>query len=49
MIVNFRARGISRGAHKLARTSTLNFEKKKKLFFLRHAVHVTCVNLESLN
>jgi hypothetical protein len=34
MIVNFRARGISRGAHKLARTSTLNFKKKKKTFFL---------------
>jgi hypothetical protein len=30
MIVNFRARGISRGARKLARTPTLNLKKKKK-------------------
>ena len=29
MVVNFRARGISRGARKLARTSTLNLKKKK--------------------
>ena len=35
MVVNFRARGISRGARKLARTPTLNLKKKKKkLFFL---------------
>jgi len=32
MVVNFRARGISRGARKLARTPTLNYTKKKKLF-----------------
>jgi hypothetical protein len=30
MVVNFRARGISRGACKLARTSTLKKKKKKK-------------------
>jgi hypothetical protein len=30
MVVNFRARGISRGARKLARTPTLNFKKKKR-------------------
>jgi hypothetical protein len=30
MVVNFRARGISRGARKLARTPTLNYSKKKK-------------------
>ena len=29
MIVNFRAREISRGARKLARTPTLNLKKKK--------------------
>jgi hypothetical protein len=29
MVVNFRARGISRGARKLARTPTLNLKKKK--------------------
>jgi len=29
MVVNFRARGISRGARKLARTPTLNKKKKK--------------------
>jgi len=29
MVVNFRARGISRGARKLARTLTLNSKKKK--------------------
>jgi hypothetical protein len=28
MVVNFRARGISRGARKLARTPTLNSKKK---------------------
>jgi hypothetical protein len=27
MVVNFRARGISRGTHKLARTSMLNKKK----------------------
>jgi hypothetical protein len=32
MIVNFRARGISRGTHKLARTPTLI--KKKVIFKL---------------
>jgi len=31
MVVNFRARGISRGARKLARTPTLNYKKKKTL------------------
>ena len=31
MIVNFRAREISRGAHKLARTSTLIIIIKKKI------------------
>jgi hypothetical protein len=31
MVVNFRARGISRGARKLARTPTLNKKKKKRL------------------
>jgi hypothetical protein len=31
MIVNFRARGISRGARKLARISTLIIKKNKKL------------------
>jgi hypothetical protein len=30
MVVNFRAREISRGAYKLARTSTLNKKKKNK-------------------
>jgi len=30
MVVNFRAREISRGAYKLARTSTLNKKKKKQ-------------------
>jgi hypothetical protein len=30
MVVNFRARGISRGARKLTRTSTLNKKKKKQ-------------------
>jgi hypothetical protein len=30
MVVNFRARGISRGVHKLAQTSTLIKEKKKE-------------------
>ena len=30
MVVNFRARGISRGAHKLAWTPTLNKKTKKK-------------------
>ena len=37
MIVNFKARGISRGARKLARTPTLNKKKKKNrvLFFKR--------------
>jgi hypothetical protein len=30
MVVNFRARGISRGARKLARTPTLIYIKKKK-------------------
>jgi hypothetical protein len=29
MVVNFRARGISRGARKLTRTPTLNLKKKK--------------------
>jgi hypothetical protein len=29
MVVNFRARGISRGARKLARTPTLIYKKKK--------------------
>jgi hypothetical protein len=29
MVVNFRTRGISRGARKLARTPTLNLKKKK--------------------
>jgi hypothetical protein len=29
MVVNFRAREISRGARKLARTPTLNYIKKK--------------------
>jgi hypothetical protein len=29
IVVNFRARGISRGTHKLARTPTLNKNKKK--------------------
>jgi aryl carrier-like protein len=32
MVVNFRARGISRGARKLARTPTLN--KKKKIMMM---------------
>jgi hypothetical protein len=31
MVVNFRARGISRGTRKLARTPTLNKKKKKLL------------------
>ena len=31
MVVNFRARGISRGTRKLARTPTLNLKKKKKI------------------
>jgi hypothetical protein len=31
MIVNFRAREISRDARKLTRTSTLNFKKKKAI------------------
>jgi ribosomal protein L16/L10AE len=36
MVVNFRVRGISRGARKLARTLTLNYiKKKKKLLWLR--------------
>jgi hypothetical protein len=30
MVVNFRARGISRGARKLARTPTIIKKKKKK-------------------
>jgi hypothetical protein len=30
MVVNFRTRGISRGVHKLARTSTLIKEKKEE-------------------
>jgi hypothetical protein len=30
MVVNFRARGISRGARKLTRTPTLNYSKKNK-------------------
>jgi len=30
MVVNFKARGISRGARRLARTPMLNLEKKKK-------------------
>jgi len=30
MVVNFRARGISRGARKLARTPTLNIKKKTR-------------------
>jgi hypothetical protein len=30
MVVNFRAREISRGARKLARTPTLNYIKKKE-------------------
>jgi hypothetical protein len=30
MVVNFRARGISRGARKLAQTATLKLKKKKK-------------------
>ena len=34
MVVNFRAHGISRGAHKLVRTSTLNSKKKKTVIFL---------------
>jgi hypothetical protein len=36
MIVNFRNRGISRGAHKLARTPTLIKKKKKiqNLFYI---------------
>jgi hypothetical protein len=32
MVVNFRARGISRGARKLARTPTIIIIKKKKMF-----------------
>jgi hypothetical protein len=31
MVVNFRARGISRGARKLARTPTIIKKKKKKV------------------
>jgi hypothetical protein len=30
MVVNFRVRGISRGARKLTRIPTLNLKKKKK-------------------
>ena len=30
MVVNFRARGISRGARKLARTPILNLKKKRE-------------------
>jgi hypothetical protein len=30
MVVNFRAREISRGARKLARTATLKLKKKKR-------------------
>jgi hypothetical protein len=30
MVVNFRVRGISRGARKLARTPKVNFKKKKQ-------------------
>jgi len=33
MIVNFRTRGISRGAHKLARTPTLIKKTKKQVIF----------------
>ena len=41
MIVNFRARGISRGARKLARTSTLNLKKRMKSFItLRGAIQL---------
>jgi hypothetical protein len=38
MVVNFMARGISRGARKLARTPTLN---KKKLNNIFHIIHAT--------
>ena len=31
MVVNFRARGISRGTRKLVRIPTLNYKKKKIL------------------
>jgi len=37
MIINFRARGISRGARKLTRTSTLNKKKKKTLMDARYS------------
>jgi hypothetical protein len=34
MVVNFRARGISRGARKLARTPTLIIYIKKKIWIM---------------
>ena len=41
MIVNFRARGISRGACKLARTPTLKKKKKKRERYLIAGLIVT--------
>ena len=38
MVVTFRARGISRGTRKLARTPILNKKKKKKNLTLRKIV-----------
>jgi len=35
MVVNFRARGISRGARKLARTPTIIKKKKKEMIVSR--------------
>jgi len=46
MVVNFRARGISRGARKLTRTPTLNL-KKKICFALRINIGYTRLHLDS--
>jgi hypothetical protein len=43
MVVNFRARGISRGARKLTQTSTLNSTKK---IFNAHVKGIAFENLE---
>jgi len=49
MVVNFRTRGISRDARKLARTPTLNSKKKKTLeYYMWVYISVLWVSLDYL-